>query len=181
MLAHLRHYPLGGFRGAATAGPEAPGKDVFGPSKVWSIHLEIPAREYEALQPRQGGFGFPGGPPKQPAPKDPKDKREGERNLFGTEFLWGQGKLSADGKTWDKIGVRYAGDITYFASAQRLKRPMKIAFDKYGGQAFRASPRPSRPRKRSRQSLLPKQTRRTPTRSATCRMRRPCNVSSRRK
>ncbi len=138
--AFLLFSTLSGFRGDATAGDpagkEAPGKDVFGPTKVWSIHLEIAAHEYEALQPRQGGFGFPGGPPKQPAPKDAKDKRDGERNLFGTEFPWAQAKLAADGKAWDKIGVRYAGDITYFASAQRLKRPMKIAFDKFGGQAF---------------------------------------------
>ena len=127
----LMCYAMAGIGGDGPAG-----KDIFGPTKVWSIHLELTSKEYAALQPAAGGFGFPGGPPKQLAPKDPKDKREGERNLFGTEFLWGQGKLSADGKSWDKIGVRYAGDITYFASAQRLKRPMKIAFDKFGGQPF---------------------------------------------
>ena len=138
--AFLIFSTLVSFQGAATAeedptAKDARGKDVFGLTKVWSIHLEIPAREYEALQPAQGGFGFPGGPPKQPAAKGPKDKRETESNLFGTQFSWAQGKLSADGKTWDKIGVRYAGDITYFASAQRLKRPMKIAFDKLGGNS----------------------------------------------
>jgi putative membrane-bound dehydrogenase-like protein len=118
------------------AAKEESGKDFFGPTKVWTIHLEIPASEYAALQPPPGGFGVPGGPPVPPPPMVPKDKRDSERNLFGTDFPWAQGNLTADGTTWDKIGVRYAGDITYFASAERLKRPMKIVFDKFGGKAF---------------------------------------------
>src|SRR5271166_3577642 len=68
------------------SGKEAPANDVFGPAKVWSIHLNISAKEYQALQPSGGGFGFPGAPPAPPAPKDPKEKRASERNLFGTEF-----------------------------------------------------------------------------------------------
>jgi putative membrane-bound dehydrogenase-like protein len=137
LFSTLAGFPSAATPGAGPAGKEAPDKDVFGPSKVWTIHLEIPAREYEALQPGQGGgFGFPGGPPKQPAPKGPQDKRDSERNLFGTEFPWVQADLAVDGKTWKKIGIRYAGDITYFASAQGLKRPMKIAFDKFGGGTF---------------------------------------------
>ncbi|HKB39142.1 MAG TPA: hypothetical protein VKD72_22070, partial [Gemmataceae bacterium] len=34
-------------------------KSLFGPDKVWSLHLDVPAREYEAMQPA-GGFAFPG-------------------------------------------------------------------------------------------------------------------------
>ena len=79
------------------------------------FHLEIPAKEYEAMQPPAGGFGFPGAPPAPPAA--PKDKRDSERNLFGTEFPWAQGDFTADGKTYKKVGVRYAGEITYFASS----------------------------------------------------------------
>src|SRR5947209_12974865 len=94
---------------------EAPGRDVFGAAKVWAVHLEIPAKEYEAMQPPAGGPGFPGTPPAPPAPRD---KRDSERNLFGTEFRWAQGDFSAEGKTYRKIGVRYAGEITYFASSQ---------------------------------------------------------------
>ena len=37
--------------------------DVFGDSKVWDVRLEIPAKEYEAMQPAPGGFGPPGAPP----------------------------------------------------------------------------------------------------------------------
>jgi putative membrane-bound dehydrogenase-like protein len=123
----------GGFLLVPATAPAAEGKDVFGTAKVLSIHLEIPAKEYEAMQPRPGGFGFPGAPP---APPPPKDKRDTERNLFGTEFPWVQGEFTSDGKTLKKVGVRYAGEITYFASSRGLKRPLKIEFNKFGDQQF---------------------------------------------
>lgn len=112
--------------------PKAKSEDVFGQTKVWSIDLEIPAKEYDAMQPVFGG-GF--GPPKKDAKKGDK-KRESEKNLFGTDFPWVEGDLTIDGKTLKKVGVRYAGDITYFVSARGLKRPLKIAFDKYSPHAF---------------------------------------------
>src|SRR5580704_9767949 len=126
---------LVGFRADSHADDdkEAPGKDVFGDAKVWDVHLEIPAKEYEAMQPAPGGFGFPGAPPAQPAPKD---KRDSERNLFGTAFPWAQCDISAEGKTYKKVGVRYAGDITYFASSQGLKRPLKLEFNRFETSAF---------------------------------------------
>jgi putative membrane-bound dehydrogenase-like protein len=119
-----------------SSGKETPGKDVFGTTRVWTIHLEIPAKEYEAMQPAPGGFGFPGGPATPRKPKDSKDKRDSEKNLFGTEFPWARGALTAAGKTWNNIGIRYSGEITYFASSRGLKRPLKIAFDKSGGPSF---------------------------------------------
>src|SRR5262249_8263230 len=112
---------------------EAPGKDHFGAARLWAVHLEIPAKEYEAMQPPAGGFGFPGAPPAPPAAEE---KRDSERNLFGTEFRWAKGDFSADGQTCKGVGVRYAGEITYFASAQGLKRPLKIDFAKFGDQQF---------------------------------------------
>jgi putative heme-binding domain-containing protein len=120
--------------GQEPAAKEGPGKDFFGATRLWAIHLEIPAKEYEAMQPPPPAFGPPGGPP--PAPKDPKDKRESERNLFGMEFPWAQGEFSAEGKTYKQVGVRYSGEITYFASAQGLKRPLTIDFSKFAGQQF---------------------------------------------
>src|SRR5262249_62319247 len=104
--------------------------------RVWAIHLEIPAREYDAMQPAAGGFGFPGAPPAPPAPRAPRERRDSERNLFGTEFPFARADLTADGKTYRKVAVRYAGDITYFSSARGLKRPLKVQFDKFGEQTF---------------------------------------------
>jgi putative membrane-bound dehydrogenase-like protein len=115
---------------------DAPAEDVFGTTKVWAMHLEISAKEYEAMQPPAGGFGFPGAAPAAPAPPAPKEKRDSERNLFGTEFPWAEADLSAEGKTYKKVGVRYAGEVTYFASFQGLKRPLKVEFNRFGDQQF---------------------------------------------
>ena len=30
---------------------------AFGPTNVWTVHLEIPAYEFAAMQPTPGGFG----------------------------------------------------------------------------------------------------------------------------
>ncbi len=108
-------------------------KNAFGQTKVWAIHLEIPAEEFDAMQPAFGG-GF-GPPPKIEVKKDDK-KRESEKNLFGTDFPWVEANFTAEGKTLKKVAVRYAGDITYFVSTRGLKRPLKIAFDKFSDQQF---------------------------------------------
>ena len=45
--------------------------DVFGLTRVWQLHLEVPAKEWKAMEPA-GGFRFPGAPggnPEKPAPK----------------------------------------------------------------------------------------------------------------
>jgi putative membrane-bound dehydrogenase-like protein len=113
--------------GQEPAWKERQTKDIFGLAKVWSVHLEIPAKEYAAMQPP---FPAPKGQP------GAKGNRDSERNLFGTLFPWVQGKFTVEGKTYNKIGIRYAGDMTYFASAQALKRPLKIDFNKFGDQQF---------------------------------------------
>src|SRR6516164_11633591 len=97
VLVSLRAMPAPAADGKEPAAKETPSKDFFGTTKVWSLHLEMPAKEYEAMQPAAGGFGFPGALPAPPAPKAPKDKRESERNLFGTEFPWAQGELTTEG------------------------------------------------------------------------------------
>jgi spore coat protein CotH len=99
---------------------------------VWTVHLEIPAGEYEAMQPAPPAFGPPAG---QPAPKVAGEPREGERNLFGTLFPWVEGTVSVSGRTFEKARIRYAGDITYFVSANGLKRPLSLHFDAAGGPA----------------------------------------------
>src|SRR5262245_51277777 len=88
-----------------------PDKEVFGLTKVWSFHLAIPEKEYQAIQPT-GGFGF--GPP-MPPKDDKKDKRDRDKNLWGVEFPWVQGELTAGAQTFQKIGLRYDGNGGYFA------------------------------------------------------------------
>jgi putative membrane-bound dehydrogenase-like protein len=111
-----------------------PTKVEFGPTKVWVIHIDVPADEFAAMPPAPGG-GF-GPPPAQPPKKDEKKdakKRATEKNLFGTEFPWVEADVTVNGVTVKKAGLRYSGDITYFVSAQGVKRPLRIGFDRFGG------------------------------------------------
>jgi putative membrane-bound dehydrogenase-like protein len=108
--------------------PTADARLEFGPTAVWRLHFEIPAKEFDAMQPAPPTF--PGGPP--PAARKDDRKRDTDRNLFGTEFPWVEADVTVGGRTHKKIGVRYTGDITYFVSGFGAKRPLKIGFDKFG-------------------------------------------------
>src|SRR4030081_3460712 len=86
--------PLSGAADDGDANGKAAGADSFGLTKVVNLHVEIPAEEYQAMQPPA-----PGGPPLAPRPKKPGE-RESERNLFGVEFPWARGAVMAEGKTY---------------------------------------------------------------------------------
>ncbi len=116
------------------AGPGAAGADLFGLTRVVGVHIEIPADEFEAMQPPAPAFGQ-GGPPPAPRPKQPGD-RESERNLFGVEFPWVRGALTARGKTFSSVGLRYSGNASYMASAGGLKRSFKVDLDRFAHLDF---------------------------------------------
>ena len=98
------------------------------------LHIEIPADEYQAMQP-PAPAGGPGGPPPAPRPKKPGE-RESERNLFGVEFPWARGAITAEGKTFQGVGLRYAGNASYMASAGGLKRSFLVDLDRADHAAF---------------------------------------------
>ncbi len=118
----------------AKANAKAAGADLFGLTKVVNIHIEIPAEEFEAMQP-PAPAGGPGAPPQAPRPKQPGE-RESERNLFGVEFRWAVGTLTAEGKTYKGISIRYSGNASYFASAGGLKRSFLVDLDRAGHAQF---------------------------------------------
>ena len=111
--------------GAVTSAdtPVAAGK-LFGLNKIVAIQIEIPAQEYQAMQPAMPAGGF-GGPPPAPRPKR-AGGRASERNLFGVEFPWARGSLTAVGQTRNGVALRYAGNASYMASAAGLKRSFKV-------------------------------------------------------
>src|SRR6476659_9616474 len=97
--AVLTAFACGAYAAFATAAePRAkapPGDDVFGLTKVWDFHLEIPAAEWDKMQPtrgRGGPGGFPGGPfgpggPDRPTEKPADASTDVHRGSgFGTEF-----------------------------------------------------------------------------------------------
>jgi hypothetical protein len=106
-------------------------RDFSGLTQLHELHLEIAAKDWDKMQPT-GGMRFPFGPPGQPEPKPaepPADRHKG--GGFGIEFPWVHGDLSADGKTYKNLGVRFKGNASYMASARGLKRNFKLDFDHY--------------------------------------------------
>jgi spore coat protein H len=122
-------------------------RDVFGLTRMHTLHLEIAAREWDKMQPtggmrfpggpggpggRPGGpGGFPGGPPGAGAAAPEKEKDVHKGSGFGMEFPWAHGELTTDGKTYKNLGVRFKGNASYMASARGLKRNLKIDLDHY--------------------------------------------------
>lgn len=125
---------------AATISAQTAKEDaLFGLTKVHAFHLDLTAADYQKMQPPPG-MKFPGFGPKQPAPKDPpKDKPDVHKSAgaFGTEFPWVRADFSTAGKTFKNVGIRYKGNFTYVASAQMLRRPLKIELDHFDDGAGR--------------------------------------------
>ncbi len=106
---------------------------LFGLTKVHQFHLELTEADWKKMQPPPG-MKFPGFGPKQPAPKDAKDPPADvhkSAGAFGTEFPWVKADFSADKTTIKNVGVRFKGNFTYVASAQMLRRPLKIDLDHF--------------------------------------------------
>ena len=120
--------PLSGAPDDGDARGKATDPGLFGLTRVVPLHIEIPADEYQAMQP-PAPAGAPGGPPPAPRPKKPGE-RESERNLFGVEFPWARGAVTAEGKTFQGVGLRYAGNASYMASAGGLKRSFLVDLDR---------------------------------------------------
>ncbi len=105
---------------------------VFGPGKVWKVHLTLPEKEYGAMQPR-GGWGFA---PKPQAPATPGEPaREVHRNTFGVNLPWATGSVTLDGEAFQNVGIRYKGNGTIADAARSIKKSFKIDLDRFGGKA----------------------------------------------
>lgn len=110
--------------------------EVFGPEKLWTVHLQFSANEYGAMAPKGGGFPFGGFFPKKgDAPpkkiEEPKEKQEPAREVhkskgFGMEFPWAKADLTFEKVLLKDVGIRYTGNSTYNSSASGLKRPYKV-------------------------------------------------------
>lgn len=118
-----------------SAAKEVPCRDIFGLTKVWQFQLELTAKDFDRMQPT-GGMRFPGRPggfgPKKPDDKPgekPTDVHKGSG--FGLEFPWVHADLSAEGKTYKDVGLRYKGNASYGTTSRGLKRNFRIDLDHY--------------------------------------------------
>ncbi len=122
---------------------------VFGPTRVWKIHLHVTAENWKAMQPpaRSGfpGFGPPpaspaprpaGDAPPQPvkppvapaAPPGPAGFRPGS---FGFDFEYVKAEIELDGEALHEVGLRFKGNGSYMLSQSTRKRPFKIDFNRF--------------------------------------------------
>lgn len=104
---------------------------VFDPLKIWEFHVTLSKAEFDAMQPPPQQWGF-GQPPAQPKPR--ADGRDVHVNVFNVEQPWAKGSVAVDGKTFDNVGIRYKGNGTMLETNGKLKKSLKIDFDKYDGK-----------------------------------------------
>jgi hypothetical protein len=102
---------------------------LFGPDKVWTAHLEISSEGWDAMHPTRGVglFGVPAPPPGKDKDQPPGPPRGG----FGFDFEYVKGQFSFDGRAHKDVGVRFKGNSSYAVTAQGLKRPFKLDFDRF--------------------------------------------------
>ena len=114
------------------AAKEVPDKDLFGLTKVWQFHLELTTNAFEKMQPT-GGMRSPGGfGPKKSDNKTagkPADVHKGSG--FGLEFPYVHADLSAEGKKYKDVGLRYKGNASYGTTSRGLKRNFVVDMDHY--------------------------------------------------
>src|SRR4051794_38721261 len=103
----------------SSAAAQEPADDVFDFTRVWQIHLDLTAKDYQQLQPA-GGMRFPFGP--KPAEKPAEKNTDVHKGAggFNLEFPWARAEMTADGTKFPNVGVRYKGNFTYLASANQL-------------------------------------------------------------
>lgn len=128
---------------AQTPPPDKTGADIrrddlFGPDKLWTIHIKLGAKEWQSMQPR-GGTNIFGKPPAKDAPKKFDEPREldipkedlHKSKINGMEFAYVKGDLEFAGKTVSDVAIRFKGNATYMASANGPRRPFKIDVNHY--------------------------------------------------
>jgi len=102
--------------------PRSPA-DVFGMTKVWSMHLTVQPADWKKMHPTRGGF-TPGAPAKSTTDRKP-------RGGFGYDFEYVHAALEMDGTVFKDVAVRFKGNSTYATTSSILRRPFKIDLDRY--------------------------------------------------
>ncbi len=114
-------------KGANKDAAKDAGKNTFGLTKLHQVHIEVTQKDYDAMQPKGGGFpggGFGGAQPPEKAP-----------TKFGYEFPYAHAKVNFGDTELKDVGLRYKGNGSYMMSARMLKRSFKIDLDMYDDNA----------------------------------------------
>src|SRR5437773_10163083 len=96
----------------------------FEPTRVWAVHLTVPAREFEAMQPVNRGMFSLFSPPTPKAVDG--SARKVKNNNFGADLAWAKGDVVIEGTTFNGVGVRYKGNGTIGDAVNTIKKSIKI-------------------------------------------------------
>lgn len=110
----------------AAGKPPTKPEEVFGLTKIWSMHVTIALKDWERMQPSRGAFGRGGNKDKMPPLNDDRKLRGG----FRYDFEYVNALLEIDGVKLPDVGIRFKGNSSYMLTANHLKRPFKIDLDR---------------------------------------------------
>src|SRR5205814_2151324 len=63
--------------------------------------------------------------------RNPKARRSGLAGVLGWDFNWVEARMEFDGKTFEKVAVRYRGNGTYLNSLYGNKQSLKVDLNKF--------------------------------------------------
>lgn len=126
-------------------------ESMFNLTQIHSIYLTLTVENWEKMQPPQmggagGGFGLPAGMRPIPGGTPPGGdvligpqgglppqgaSAGGPPGRFGLEFDYVHGGVEVDGTAFKDAGIRFKGNASYMSSQRGLKRPFRIALNKY--------------------------------------------------
>jgi spore coat protein H len=135
-------------------------ESLFGPDKVYTLHLHLTEEDWQLMQPTRRPRAAPvvadsiPAPAAQPAKKPATTQAplsghhekkaipfSGEKlppNNFGFEFVYVKAAVEWDGEKLDNVAVRFKGNASYDNFQRSLRRPLKIEFDRFEpGRKFR--------------------------------------------
>lgn len=110
-----------------------PASTPFVPTRIWAVHITVPAREWEAMQPANRGI-FSLFSPATPKAAD-GSARKVKHNNFGADLAWAKGDVVIDAATFSGVGVRYKGNGTIGDATNTIKKSIKIDLGQFGGTA----------------------------------------------
>jgi len=135
----------------ATAQARDEADSFFGLTNVWTLHLKVSAEDWAKMEPEMPQrFGRPGdgpppdfdGPPGEgprgadsPGPRPANVGGNGPRTFMQQmpqlDYPMVPATLEFEGRTLEKVGLRFKGNSSYMSSQRSLKRPFKIDFNEY--------------------------------------------------
>jgi hypothetical protein len=144
-LAALAAPPDGSDERKANATDAKP-DDLFGLTKLHTLHIILTEDAWEEMQPLQavrpnpprdkrppaaGPNSRDGKPALTPQQVNAQEQRKTVVSQFGYEFPYVKGTVAFHGRTYKDVGIRFKGNSAYSSSAEGLKRPFKLDFDRH--------------------------------------------------